>query len=197
MLTHGVIPLGAHSFLVRNGLERLNRTITFYILQKRSTVDKLVIVVTKRRRSLVSGVLSLIAAAPRNVLLAPKSPGRPGGGRPDPASPPITPAEHNTDMLVYSAIASGQKAVGFRWATVLQREQVVLHTSAYGDESFNWVWLQLVRVPVTALPQPPRASSRRFAAKHACRLYTASLSSFVMFRPFVPPSLSIAAHFCG
>mmetsp|Transcript_9819 Transcript_9819/g.29541 ORF Transcript_9819/g.29541 Transcript_9819/m.29541 type:complete len:672 (+) Transcript_9819:193-2208(+) len=58
---------------------------------------------------------------------------------------PYTP-EHNTDMLIYSAIASGQHAVALRWARVLKTQQAVLHTAAYGDTSFAWAWEYLTHI---------------------------------------------------
>ncbi len=57
-------------------------------------------------------------------------------------------------MLIYSAIASGQGAVARRWSSTLREQQAVLHTAAYGDDSYQWVWGFLTKV-LSPSPGPP------------------------------------------
>lgn len=67
-------------------------------------------------------------------------------GRPAPEAPGFCCAEHNTDMLIYAAVQSGQYRVARTWAAKIRSHQEELHTAAYGDGSRSWTHLPLVYV---------------------------------------------------
>jgi hypothetical protein len=54
--------------------------------------------------------------------------------------------EHNTDLLLYSAVLGGEAGAAEAWATKLRGYQDELPSSANGDDSREWCHLPLIRV---------------------------------------------------